>query len=94
MLNELAIFRHFYNLSRDAALDLPVWEYENLLENYQRIEAEKRLYNIYTTSSGFNGGESATELVQGLQRTISFESVEKDLEMSTPDKLPFNIPAL
>ncbi|BAY20820.1 hypothetical protein NIES2100_05640 [Calothrix sp. NIES-2100] len=81
-------------MSRQEALELPVWEYENLLENYQRIEAEKTLYNLYSAGAGFNGGDFAKEFVETLQSKMSFQSIENESEMLTPDKLPFNIPSL
>lgn len=69
-MRELAILRHFYNLSRVQALELPLWEYQSLLEEYHRLDASKTLNQLYAVAGGFSGGEGLQSLEKNLRDRI------------------------
>lgn len=71
MLKELAIFQHFYNLSREEALKLECWYWDNLIAQYYSINADKHLNALYCTASGFNGGDSFKAVEKILTQQIN-----------------------
>jgi hypothetical protein len=88
VLKELAIFRHFYHLSRKNALRLPVWEWENLLSEYERIQTENSLRNLISVNGGFNGGEEVKEMIDKWQKKINegFEVIDKPKKVTEWDE--------
>jgi hypothetical protein len=76
-MKELAIFRHFYHLNQEQALSLPLYEWENLIENYNALEAERVLANLYCTSFGFNGGEGFQKFQEVLLSKIEISDAPK-----------------
>jgi hypothetical protein len=71
VLKELAIFRHFYFLTREDALQLPKWEWEALIENYYSLKSEDRIHQLYSVGLGFSGGEGLEKYVSNLESLIN-----------------------
>lgn len=70
-MKELAIFRHFYHLSRESALLLPKWEWEDLISQFYAFKSEERIHQVYAASFGFNGGESSQTYLKNLESIIN-----------------------
>lgn len=75
MLKELAIFRHFFYLNRNDALELPQWEWESLISQYYALKAEDRMHQVYSVGLGFSGGEGLENYLKNLETLINITSV-------------------
>lgn len=78
MLKELAIFRHFYFLSREEALKLPQWEWEDLIAQYYALKAEDRMHQVYSVGLGFSGGDGLENYLKNLESLINLSSIVKE----------------
>lgn len=90
-------------MTRQQALELPTWEFENKIESYYRIDAQKTLNNLYATASGFGGGEGSQQLETALRQRIdmgieengtSSDSIEITEDMSFEDIFGFSVPSI
>ncbi len=53
-----------------SALQIPKWEWENLISQFHAFKAEDRMHLVYASSLGFNGGESAQTYIKNLEMVI------------------------
>lgn len=83
-MKELAIFRHFYHLDRLSALQLPKWEWEDLIGQFYALKSEERIHQVYAASFGFNGGESSQNYLKNLESIIN--SVNHTSGLATNNK--------
>jgi len=57
-----------------SALQIPKWEWEDLINQFHAFKAEDRMHLVYASSLGFNGGEASQQYLKNLESII--ESVD------------------
>lgn len=94
VMRELAIFQHYYQLNTEQALNLPLWEWNSLLEQREKLEAEKQLDNLRINAASFSGGEFYQTIEKMLIAKAYPEIKSNNQQMPTPDFFGVEIPSL
>lgn len=87
----LPLLRRFYGLSREAALDLPTWEFDQLHGYAQKTRARKSLDMFTITGMAFGGkSDEVKNLLNSLKIAAGYEqpsATPKKVKLPTEEEL-------